>query len=147
MHNEENLTPIEKELESVLGQLKPIANTLNCDTLMFNAGRATARNKLPWQMLSGVLTFLLFCSVLNHPDMNRTRNLPLRTEQDDFQVTQISYRPTQVIKAESSGSLEYPMLRDNIVRFGLDALRFQQDMSRSEPQKNLKELLESMLSS
>jgi len=62
MYNEENLTPAEQELESVLGQLKPIANTLNRDELMFNAGRATAGKKLPWQMLSGALIVLLLCS-------------------------------------------------------------------------------------
>ena len=63
MYNEENLTPAEQELESVLGQLKPIANTLNRDVLMFNAGRATVGKKLPWQMFSGVLIVLL----LPHP--------------------------------------------------------------------------------
>jgi hypothetical protein len=144
MYNEEDLTPAEQELESALGQLKPIANTLNRDVLMFNAGRATAGKKRPWQMFSGVLVVLLLCSVLVRPDLNEVRNLSSGPEPGEFQMAQSSYQPVQ---AESSGSLEYPMLRQNIVRYGLDALRFQQGMSHSEPLKNRKELLESMLSS
>lgn len=144
MYNEENLTPAEQELESVLGQLKPIANTLNRDVLMFNAGRATAGKKRPWQMLSGVLTVLLLCSVLVRPDLNGTRSLSSGPEPGTFQMTQTLYQPVQ---AESPGSLAYPMLRQNIVRYGLDALRFQQGMSHSEPLKNRKQLLENMLSS
>ncbi len=144
MYNEENLTPAEQELESVLGQLKPIANTLKRDVLMFNAGRATAGTKRPWQMLSGVLIVLLLCSVLVRPDSNGVRSLSSGPEPGEFQMTQILYQPVQ---SESPGSLAYPMLRENIVRYGLDALRFQQGMSRSEPLKNRKQWLESMLSS
>jgi len=143
MYKEENLTPAEQELESVLGQLKPIANTLNRDVLMFNAGRASAGRKLPWQMFSGVLMVLFLCSVLVRPDLNGARSLSSGPEPGTFQMTQTLYQPVQ---AESSGSLAYPMLRENIVRYGLDALRFQKDTSRSEPLKNRKQLLDSMLS-
>jgi hypothetical protein len=143
MYNEENLTPAEQELESALGQLKPTANTLNRDVLMFNAGRATAGRKLPWQMFSGVLIVLLLCSILVRPDLNGARSLSSGPEPGEFQMTQILYQPVQ---SESSGSLAYPMLRQNIVRYGLDALRFQQGTSRSEPLKNRKQMLESMLS-
>lgn len=143
MYNEENLNPAEQELESVLGQLKPIANTLNRDALMFNAGRATVGKKLPWQMFSGVLIVLLLCSVLIRPDLNGARSLSAGPEPGEFQMRQTSFQPVQ---AESSGSLAYPILRENIVRYGLDALRFQQGMSHSEPLKNRKQLLESMLS-
>ena len=144
MQNEENLSPAERELEAALGQLKPISNTLKRDVLMFNAGRATAGKKRPWQMLSGVLTVLLLCSVLVRPDLNGARNLSSSAEPGEFQMMQTSYQPVQ---AESSGSLSYPTLRKNIVRYGLDALRFQQGMSHSEPLENRKQLLESMLSS
>lgn len=144
MYNEEDLTPSERELESALGQLKPDANTLNRDVLMFNAGRATAGKKRPWQMLSGVLTVLLLCSVLVRPDLNGGRNLSSVPEMGEFQIMQTSYQPVQ---AESSDSLAYPKLRQDIVRYGLDALRFQQGMSHSEPLEDRKQLLESMLSS
>jgi len=144
MHKEEGLTPAEQELESALGRLKPAANTLNRDELMFNAGRASAGRKQPWQMLSGVLIVLLLCSVLYRPDLNGARSLSFGPEPGEFQMTQTLYKPVQ---AESRGSLAYPMLRQNIVMYGLDALRFRQDMSRSEPLGNRKQLLESMLSS
>ena len=144
MQNEENLSPAEQELESALGKLKPIANTLNRDVLMFKAGRATAGKRRPWQMLSGVLTVLLLCSVLVRPDLNGARSLSSSPKPSEFQMTQVLYQPEQ---AESSDSLAYPVLRQNIVRYGLDALRFQQGMSHSKPLKNRKELLESMLSS
>ena len=52
MHEEEGLTPAEQELELALGRLKPAANTLNRDALMYNAGLAAARGKRPWQMFS-----------------------------------------------------------------------------------------------
>ena len=144
MYNKENLTPAEQELESVLGQLKPIANTLKRDVLMFNAGRASAGKRRPWQMLSGVLTVLLLCSVWVRPDLNGSQSLSSGPEPGEFQMTQTLYQPVQ---AESSGLLTYPVLRENIVRYGLDALRFQQGVGRSEPHKNRKQLLESMLSS
>ena len=144
MYNEENLTSAEKEIESALGQLKPTMNTLKRDVLMFNAGRATAGKRQPWQMLSGALTVLLLCSVLIRPDSNGARSLSSGPEPSEFQVTQTSYQPVQ---AEPSDSLAYPVLRQNIVRYGLDALRFQQGMSHNEPLKNRKELLKSMLSS
>ncbi len=144
MYKEENLTPAEQELESVLGQLKPIANTLSRDVLMFNAGRASAGKKLPWQMFSGGLIVLLLCSVLIRPDSNGVRNFSSGPEPSEFQMTQTLYQPVQ---SEFRGSLAYPMLRENIVRYGLDALRFQQDTRSSEPLKNRKQLLESMLSS
>ncbi len=144
MYNEENLTSAEKEIESALGQLKPIANTLKRDMLMFNAGRATAGKRRPWQMVSGALTVLLLCSVLVRPDLDGAMSLTSGTEPGEFQVTQNFYQPVQT---DSSDSLTYPVLRQNIVRYGLNALRFQQGMSHSEPLKNRKELLKSMLSS
>ena len=143
MYKEENLTPAEQALESALGQLKPIANTLNRDVLMFNAGRASVGRKQPWQMLSGVLTILLLCSVLIRPDLNGVQSLPSGPEPSQFQIAQIQYQPVQ---AESPDLLAYPMLRDNIVRHGLDALQFQPGTRHSEPLKNRKQLLETMLS-
>jgi len=141
---EEKLSPAEKELESALGQLKPTTNTLSRDVLMFNAGRATAGKKRSWQVLSGMLAVVLFCSVMYRPELDETRHLSYSPEVVESQMTQTPYQPVQ---AESPGSLAYPILRQNIVRYGLDALRFQQDMGRSKPNKNRKELLEGMLSS
>ncbi len=144
MHKEEGLTPAERELESVLGQLKPAANTLNRDGLMFNAGRAAAGRKKPWQMLSGVLMVLLLCSVLIRPDLHGPReSAPVRNP-GQYRMAQTMYRPA---KTESAAPLAYPTLRRNIVRNGLDALPVKQGTSGSAPHKNRKQWLESMLSS
>ena len=141
---EENLSQAEKELESVLGQIKPTENTLNRDVLMFNAGRATTGNKRPWQLVSGMLTVVLFCSFLYRPNLERTQLLPYNPNAGEFQIMQTSHQP---VEAETPDSLVYPILRQNVIRYGLDALRFQKEMGRSKPHKNRKELLESMFSS
>ena len=144
MHKEESLTPAEQELESVLGQLKPAPNTLNRDELMFNAGRAAAGKKQPWQMLSGVLTVLLLCLVLIRSDMHGPRESSSPHDPGQFRMGQTIYRPVQTAPA---GSLAYPTLRRSIVRHGLDALPFKQGMSSGAQHKNRKQWLESMLSS
>jgi hypothetical protein len=144
MYKEEGLSPAEQELESALGQLKPAANTLNRDELMFNAGRAAAGKKQLWQMLSGVLMVLLLCSVLIRPDVRGPREPSSRFDSGQFRMALTTYRPVQT---ESAGSLAYPALRRNIVRNGLDALPLKQGASSSAPHKSRKQLLESMLAS
>jgi hypothetical protein len=93
MQKEEGLTPAEQELESALGQLKPAANTLNRDELMFNAGRAAAGNKQFWQMLSGMLMVLLLCSVLIRSDIYRPRKSPSSYDRGQLQMVQAMHRP------------------------------------------------------
>ena len=144
MYKEENLTPAEKALESTLGQLKPIANTMNRDVLMFNAGRASAGRKYPWQILSGALTILLLCSILIRPDLNEVQSLPSGPEPSQLQIAQIQYNVAKA--AFSHDSLAYTILREDIIRYGLDALQFRQGTGQSEPIKDRKQLLESMLS-
>ncbi len=144
MHKEEGLTPAEQELESVLGQLKPAANTLSRDGLMFNAGIAAAGRKKPWQMLSGVLMVLLLCSVLIRSDMHGPRESASPHDPERFRMAQTTYRPVQT---ESAAPLAYPTLRRNIVRHGLDALPSKQGISSGARHKNRKQWLESMLSS
>ncbi|MHC4627414.1 MAG: hypothetical protein ACYTDV_10580, partial [Planctomycetota bacterium] len=93
MHEEEGLTPAEHELESALGRLKPAANTLNRDALMFKAGLAAAGGRRPWQMFSGVLTLLLLCSILIRPELRRTEGFPSPGDIGEFQVAQAVYAP------------------------------------------------------
>lgn len=143
MHKED-LTPAEQELESALGRLKPAANTLNRDELMFNAGRAAAGRKRPWQMLSGVLMALLLCSVLIRSDMHEPRESSPPHDSGQFRIAQTMYRPVQT---ESPGPLVYPTLRRDIVRHGLDAWPLKQGTSSGAQHKNRKQWLESMLSS
>lgn len=144
MQHEESLSPAEQTLESALGELKPAANTLNRDELMFNAGRAAAGRKGPWQMLSGVLTVLLLSSVLIRPDLNASRQLSPPANPARFEVARTLDRPVQV---DSGGSLEYVTLRQKIVERGLDALPLRQGVSGGAPRKSRRQLLESMLSS
>lgn len=144
MHKEEGLTPAEQELESVLGQLKPAANTLSRDGLMFSAGRAAAGGKKPWQMLSGVLMLLLLCSVLIRSDIHGPRESSPVPNSGQFRMAQAMYRPVQI---ESTTPLAYPTLRKNIVRYGLDALPLEQGASGNARHKSRKQWLESMLSS
>ena len=144
MYKKENLTSAEKTLESALGQLKPIANTIDRDVLMFNAGRASVGKKFPWQIISGALTILLLCSIIIHPETNGIQSLPSGSEQTKFiEIAQIHYQPVQ---ADSSDLLDYTMLRDNILANGLEALQFRQGTGQSAPIINRKQLLESMLS-
>ncbi len=144
MYEEENLKPAEKALESALGQLKPVTNTLNRDEFMFNAGRASAGSKRSWQILSGFLTILLLVSILIGPGTYRTGTSSQDDKQSNYQIAQTAIRSAEV---ESQNSMEYPKLRENIIRFGLDALEKQQTTSNSEPARNQQQWLDNMLSS
>jgi len=143
MYKEENLTSAEKALESALGQLKPLANTMNRDVLMFNAGRASASRKHPWQILSGALTILLLCSILIHPETNGVQSLSSSPAQIESVIAQLQHQPVQT---DSSDLLGYTILRDNILTNGLEALQLQSGIRDPEPIMNRKQLLESMLS-
>lgn len=143
MYKEENLSPAEKALESALGQLKPISNTMNRDTFMFNAGRASAGRKRPWQIVSGALTILLLCSILIHPDTNSIQTFPSDSQQIPLEVARFQY---QSVQTDSSDLSDYTILRDNILANGLEALPFESGIRDTEPIMNRKQLLENMLS-
>jgi hypothetical protein len=145
MYKEEKLTAAEQALESALGQLKPITNTLNRDAFMFNAGRASVGRKRPWQILSGVLTLVLLCSILIRPELNSNKIVtPSGPEQRQLQIAQLQHQP---LEAESGASLTYPVLRENVIKFGMDALQLQESARHSEAPRNRKQWLDSMLSS
>jgi hypothetical protein len=144
MQNQEDLNPAEKALESALGQLTPAANRMNRDELMFNAGRAAAGRKGPWQMLSGLLTVLLLGSVVMRLGMNESRQLPVPPGTAHYEVVRTSDHPVQV---ESRGSLEYVTLRRKVVERGLDSLPLRRGPGGGVPRRSRKQLLESMLSS
>jgi hypothetical protein len=145
MYEEENLSPAEQALESALGQLKPIANTLNRDAFMFNAGRASVGRKRPWQILSGVLTIILLCSIFIRPELNNSKIVvPSAPEQNNFQIAQTQKQP---VEADFEGSLTYPALRENVIKYGMDALQLQESARHSEAPRSRKQWLDSMLSS
>jgi len=144
MYREEGLTPAEHELESALNRLKPAANMLNRDALMFNAGLAAVGGRKHWQVFSGVLMLLLLCSILIRPELHGSGQLPSPGETSEFRMAQAVYAP---VRTESPGHLTYPKLRQSIVRYGLNALPLRQGIGRSAEQKSRRQLLESMLSS
>lgn len=144
MRHEENLSPAEKALESALGQLKPASTALNRDEMMFNAGRATAPNSRPWQMLSGVLTALLLASVLVHPGSNGSEDSTSPLAPARFEVAQAVDHPVQI---QSRGSLEYVTLRQRVVERGLDGLPLRRRAAGGQSRTSRRQLLESMLSS
>ena len=144
MQHEEYLSHAEQALESALGQLKPAANRMNRDELMFNAGRAVAGSKGPWQMLSGVLIVLFLGSVSMRLGMNESRQSPVPPDTARYEVAQTSDNPIQV---ESRGSLEYVTLRRKVVERGLDSLPLRRGGGGGVPRRSRKQLLESMLSS
>ena len=141
MYKEEDMTPSEKALESALGQLKPISNSMNRDELMFKAGRMSAGSKRPWQIFSSALTILLFCSVLFRSSTSEISNKPI---DDSIQIAQVRYQPSEI---DSYDSMAYPILRENIIRNGWEALQFSEPAGNNESVINQKELLDSMLSS
>ena len=143
MYKEENLSPAEKALESALGPLKPLANTMNRDELMFNAGRASVGRKRPWKILSGTLTILLLCSILIHTQTNGVQSLPSGSEQIQFEIARLQ---NQSVETDSSDLLDYTMLRDNVLANGLEALQTQSGIRASGTVMNRKQLLEKMLS-
>jgi len=144
MQNQEDLSPAEKALASALGQVRPTANRLNRDELMFNAGRAAAGGRGPWQMLSGVLTVLLLGSILTRPGLNESRELSSPGDTPRLEMAQVLHHPVQV---ESGGSMEYVTLREKVIERGLDALPSRRGAGDPELTMSRRQLLDSMLSS
>jgi len=142
MYEEEDLSPSEKALESALGQLKPIANSMSRDVLMFKAGRMSAGSKRPWQILSSTLFILLFCSVLLRLDSNVINNVPTNSEQNHIQVVQVKYQPTEI---NSYDSMAYPRLVEKFLDEGLDGLDFHQVASNNQTLINQRDLLDSLM--
>ena len=67
MSNPFELNPANKELEKVLGSLKPASIRLDRDRLMFEAGRASASQQtLRWPIISATLAIMLFFSFTTH---------------------------------------------------------------------------------
>lgn len=144
MYKEEGLSPAAMALESALGQLKPTANRLNRDELMFNAGRAAAGGKGPWQMLSGVVTVLLLCSVLIQVGSNESAEGPSVPVMARYEMP---HSPSRSAQFKSGGSMEYATLRRDVLQRGLDALPLRRAGGGNSAGQNRRQLLESMLSS
>ena len=68
MQNDDRLTPPERELEAVLGGLRPAHSKMNRDCVMYLAGRmSTRRQNRIWQGLSFFLVAMLVVSIISKP--------------------------------------------------------------------------------
>ena len=142
MQNKNRLTPAQQELESALSQISPAQDVLNHELFLFQAGRASAGTKRPWQMLSGVLTILLFCSMLMRPDLGVSQRESAPAHRVAFQETaSVDHsRPS-----ESPEAFAYLTLRQNVVRRGMNALPPGSGMGSSTQRVHHKQWLESLL--
>jgi len=142
MYNENKLTPAQRELESALSQISPTQDVLNHELFLFRAGRASAGTKRAWQVLSGVLTALLLCSVLIRPEVS---------------VSSRDSSPAHLMALQEAPSVDhsrpnvspdasvYLTLRQNVVRRGLNALPSASGMGSSIQRVHQKQWLETLL--
>ena len=77
MQNDDRLTPSERELEAVLGGLRPAHSKMNRDRVMYLAGRMSTRgqNRI-WQGLSFCLVAMLVVSIVSKPRRPATEIRP-----------------------------------------------------------------------
>jgi hypothetical protein len=142
MYNENKLTPAQQELESALSQIRPTRDALNHELFLFNAGRASASTKRPWQMISGVLTILLLCSVLIRPAVDVPARESSPAHLVAFEETpSVDYRRP----SESPDASAYLTLRQSVVRRGLNALPSGSGLGSSTQRVHQKQWLESLL--
>ena len=77
MQNDDRLTPSERELEAVLGGLRPADSKMNRDRVMYLAGRmSTRRQNRIWQGLSFCLVAMLVVSMVSKPQRPAAETRP-----------------------------------------------------------------------
>jgi len=117
MHNENDLNPAERELESALRQIRPNQDVLEHELFLFQAGRASAGR--PWQLLSGALMIGLLCSVLLRPDIDTPQREAAPGHLMALQGTESLDQARPDASPEASA---YLALRQRVVQRGLKAL-------------------------
>ncbi|MCK4624717.1 MAG: zf-HC2 domain-containing protein [Phycisphaerae bacterium] len=127
-------------------QVPPAAGiSVNRDLSMFRAGRMSVRRRSrAWQAAAAVLVVALGASVamqsLQRPSQ---RVVYVTVEKDRPAPVHVAYADTSFTTWQPrSGEPSYPMLRDEVLRCGLDALPEPQ-FSATEPEPD--ELLENLL--
>jgi len=135
MPHEEGLTPDLRELEGVLGGLKPSPAALERDRLMFHAGLAAGRHRLHlWQATSVIIIMVLSSSLMlsmySHSVSDRNNIIaqdPSSQSQKVYMAVEFSPDELRRIK----GQARYILLRDEIISGGLDALPQDEGGNRS----------------
>jgi hypothetical protein len=152
MQNEENITPAQRELETALGSLRPIATSMDRDLLMFRAGRASGRRHYRiWQGGVAVLAVLLTVSLLHSPTVGPIERVQYVTDEQQAapaNMMTMTKAPTGPARTRSLMPGNYIRLRNRVLIGGLDELPEAQSSSGpSEPPMTRQQLLEMMLSS
>ncbi len=118
---------------------------VNRDLLMFRAGRVSVRHRSrPWQAAAAVLVVALGASVamqsLQRPSQ---RDVYVTVEKDRPEPVHVAYADTSFTTWQPHpGEPSYPMLRDEVLRRGLDALPEPQfSATETEPDELLENLL------
>ena len=115
MCQESGLTPAQQRMEAIMGQLRPSAQALDRETLIFEAGRSAQGSKRPWQAMCGILMVLLCGSLI----MSMPQTKPFTP------TTVVQQRPAPVWPVDrqpSDRSLGYLKLQKTVLHNGLDAL-------------------------
>ncbi len=118
MSHETSLTQEELQMETLLNELRPSANTQSRDRLMFQAGRVSAGRVQLWQGMSGLFAVLLVCSL--------TINTSPVTPESAIMTPQLVSNAWQFQpEVTSPGKLDekaYIHVRHSVLTLGLDAL-------------------------
>lgn len=144
-------TPEEfRKLESSLRSLMPAAAMVNRDQLMYEAGRAAARQAArPWQAMTGLLLVALIGAVIV-PLMTESPDRVAGAERSVPQVPTMELGHAKPLPQtpETTGMLVYVDLRRRVLQEGVDALpTTSAQHSPAEPldRRELQRLLEKTL--
>ena len=121
MQNDDEMTPVEHELEAALRGLAPARPNINRDRIMFCAGRASARrrNRL-WQGVSSTLAVLLLVSIVYRP---RPASLASRPEIIVHNMPTPSSRPAPVVdETRAEAFRRYVRTRRAVLDRGVEAI-------------------------
>lgn len=141
MCQEPGLTPAQQRMEAIMGQLRPSAQALDQEVLIFEAGRATQGSKRPWQVMCGILMVLLCSSLILQ--VPQTKPVTPTTV-----VQQIPARVWPVDTQQSDRTLGYLKLQKNVLTNGLDALpAYRTVRTINQKQLDQETLLQDLLSS
>jgi hypothetical protein len=122
---DDRLTPSEERLEAALGSLKPGAALVNRDSLMFAAGRASARRQhYVWQGTSVSLLVLLAVAIATRPKPiePHVREIVAVSAQSSAAVPFTRRASEPIDETELAEFAQYVRLRRAVLERGVDAL-------------------------
>ncbi len=145
MHDEERLTPAQRELADALGKLKPAPSALDRGAVMFAAGRASGRRRVRlWQAAAVMLAACTLASLTVRPGPATVVEVRTVTVSPDPPaeipvVTPAEPVPAAVDLPPTATGLFRPIegsylaLRNDVLARGLDALPTSPALAGAEP--------------